>query len=363
MLKKIDAGLKRLRWNSQLRSGLAILSLLAATAVLADFVAPYAPSEQDREHFFSSPTRVRFRDGEGRWQLRPFVFASHLADPGQMLYVEDESQRYPLKFFVDGEPYVLLGLLPCRVRLFGVDAPARLFLLGTDGLGRDVASRVLSGARLSLTIAFVALLVCFPLALFVGCIAGYYGGKVDFIMMRLVEVFMALPALYLVIALRSTLPLNLPTESVAIAIVAVLALFGWAGLARIVRGMVLSLRERDFVIAAEAMGATDWRIISRHILPQLIGVSLIQAAVIAPGFVLAETTLSYLGLGIQEPVASWGNMLASAQNLQTWTSYWWTLAPGGAVFLVSFAFYLVAEGLRRRADPRGSGFSQIREAF
>lgn len=341
-----------LRANTSLRLGSGLLGLLVLGALFSDFLAPYAPGAQHRRDYFAPPTRIRLVDAEGGWRWPPFVHTRRIVDHREVRYVEDTSRAYPLHFLVDGERYRLLGILPCKVHLFGVDPPARLFLLGSDALGRDVFSRLLRGSQVSLTIAAVALFISFPLGLVIGSISGFYGGKLDFVFMRLTELFLALPALYLVIALRSALPLNLPPERVFLAMVTVIALFGWANLARVVRGMVLSLRERAFVLAAVALGASDLRIIVRHILPHLAGFSLVQAALAVPGYILAEVTLSYLGLGIQEPLPSWGNMLAVAHNVQVLTSFWWNLAPGVAIFAASSAFHLLAEGLRESSDPR-----------
>ena len=309
--------------NRSLRWGLALLGALAFCAAFADFLAPYSPAEQHRDYPFAPPA------GQNR----------------------DRGSDYPFRLFVSGYEYRLFGLIPCRLHLFGADDPARLFILGTDALGRDIFSRLLYGARLSLTIAAVALLISFPLGLFIGTLAGYYGGAADFIGMRLIELFLALPALYLIIALRGALPLDLEPERVFLAMVAVIALLGWAHLARVVRGMTLSLRERDFVRAAVALGASDWRVMRKHILPQLTGFTLTQAALAAPGYILAEVTLSYLGLGVQEPVPSWGNMLSAAQSVQVMSDHWWNLAPAVAIFITSLTFHLLAEGLKKRFDP------------
>ncbi len=349
--------------NRRLKTGISVLSLVIAVAILADFIAPYSIDDQDRDHFLSPPTKLHFVAESGSWHLQPFVYGSSLSDRTQMTYVEDRSQRFPVRLFVEGEAYRLFGVLPLRVRLFGVDAPGRVFLLGSDGLGRDVFSRLLVGTRLSLFIGIAALLISIPLALAFGCLAGYFGGKTDFVCMRLVELFLALPALYLVIALRSALPLNIPAEQVALALIFVLALFGWAGLARVVRAMVLSLRQRDFIVAAVAMGASDWRIVRRHLLPQLVGFILIQAAISAPAFMLAEVTLSYLGLGIQEPAASWGSMLFAAHNVEQMLSFWWNLAPTAAILVVTLTCHLLAEGLRQWSDPRKRELSGVRETF
>ena len=302
--------------------GVALLGALALGALLADFIAPYDPTTQHR------------------------AFAN--VPPG--IAAGDATTTPSLQFFVTGEPYRFFGTH--RTHLFGVAAPARVFVLGTDALGRDVWARVWHSARRSLTLAAAALLLALPLALGVGCVAGYFGGAVDFVCMRLIELFLALPALYLVLALRSALPLQLPPERVFWALALVIALFGWAHLARVVRGQVLALREREFVLAARALGASDWRILRRHVLPHLTGLALTQAALAAPAYILAEVTLSYLGLGVPEPLPSWGNMLAAAQTTQTLLTYWWNLAPAGMVFLTSLAFQFIADGLQQRHDPR-----------
>lgn len=353
--------LTRFRTNRQVKLGLLLIIFLVAATALSDFLSPYPPSDQDREHFFARPTRLHFVRSDGTWSLRPVVYSTRLTDRAQMRYEEDRSQSFPVRLFVRSGEYRLLGFVPCGVRLFGVDEPAKVFLLGTDGLGRDVFSRLAAGARLSLLVAGGALVLAFPLAVFIGCLSGFYGGWIDFLSMRLVEVFLALPALYLVIALRSALPLSMPAEQVSVALVALLALFGWASLARIVRGMVLSLRNREFVVAARSLGASDWRIITRHLLPQLAGFVLVQAAISAPAFMLAEVTLSYLGLGIQEPSASWGSMLASSRDIQTLVSYWWNLAPAVAILFVSLTCQILAEGFRKWADPRHQELQPARE--
>ncbi|MGH9840294.1 MAG: ABC transporter permease [Blastocatellia bacterium] len=334
------------RWNGKLTCGLALSGLLTFCALFADFLAPYPYAEQHRDHPFAPPVRVHLADGG-----RPFVYALQSAGVEQKRYTEDRNQAFPIRFFVEGESYLLLGLIPCRTHLFSVEEPARIFLLGTDALGRDIFSRLLYGARFSLTIAAIALLFSLPLALAIGGIAGFYGGAADFIGMRLIELFLALPALYLIVALRSALPLDIEPAQVFLAMGAVVALFGWASLARIVRGLTLSLREREFVVAATALGASSIRILGRHILPQLAGTALVQASLAAPGFMLAEVTLSYLGLGVPEPLPSWGTMLAGVQSVSLLATYWWNLAPAAALFAASLAFHLLAEGLKETFDP------------
>ncbi|MFN0083767.1 MAG: ABC transporter permease [Blastocatellia bacterium] len=315
---------QRLTSQPGMLCGLAILGALSCCALFADFLSPYSPTRQHREFPSAPPTG---------WK----PISAAVGQPR-------------LRYLVAGDEYRLLGLIPARIHLFGADEPGRVFPLGTDSLGRDLWSRLLHGARRSMGIAAVSLLISLPLALAIGGLAGYYGGAVDFIAMRTIELFLALPALYLVIALRTALPLDLEPERVFLAMVAVIALFGWAHFARVIRGLALSLRTRDFILAAIAAGAGDWRILTKHLLPHLREFSMTQAALMAPGFILAEVTLSYLGLGVPEPLPSWGGMLASATSAPATTLRWWNLAPMGAVFLASLSFQLIADGLRRRSD-------------
>jgi peptide/nickel transport system permease protein len=338
--------------NRKLRWGMLLLGALTLGAGLAGFLAPYSPLELHRDYPFAPPTLPSFADSSGKFSLTPVIYALRMADPERRVYEQDRAQPVRLRFFVSGEEHTLFGLIPCRLHLFGVDEPARFFILGTDGLGRDIFSRLLHGARLSLLIAAVAVAISFPLGLMIGGLAGYFGGAIDFVGMRFIELFMALPMLYLVIALRSALPLNLEPEKVVWAMIAVIGLFGWAHVARVVRGLTLSLRERDFVLAAVALGASHWHILRKHFLPHLTGFTLTQAALAAPGYILAEVTLSYLGLGVQEPLPSWGNMLSLTQNIQVLTIHWWNLAPAVAIFFSSLTFYLLAEGLKQHFDPR-----------
>ncbi len=338
--------------NHNLFFGGALLVVFVLCAVLADFLSPYSPAAEHREAPSAPPSRIRFRDAAGQWSPRPFVYRIRSVDLLSRQYAEDVDRPYPLRFFVTGEPYRLLGMVSCRRHLFGVDEPARIFLFGADALGRDLFSRLCAGARLSLWTAAAALLISLPLALFIGGIAGYAGGVADFLSQRFIELLLALPTLYLLIALRSTLPQQLPPGRVFFAMVGLMAVFGWAHLARIIRGTVLSLRQQPFVMAARALGASDRRILVRHIFPHLAGTLFPQAAIIAPGFILAEITLSYLGLGVSDPLPSLGKMLAMEGGLTQLTRYWWTLAPCVVIFFLSLTFYLLSEGLREYFHPR-----------
>ncbi len=344
----------RLVWRQLRRSPLAVaggvlLLLLYAAAALAPFLAPYAENDIDRDRFFHPPTPIRVRD-EGRWRA-PFVYATQRG-PGQS-HVTDRTRALPLRWFVRGAPYRLLGVLPADRHLFGVDAPGRVFLIGADELGRDVWSRLLYGAQVSLTVGLVGIAISFSLGLLLGGVSGYFGGWVDALIMRGTELLLSIPGLYLLVALRGVFPLDLPSQQTYLAIVAILALLGWAGLARIIRGMVLSLREAEYVIAARALGASSLRIIARHILPNTLSFTIVAASVAIPGYILGEVFLSFLGVGVQPPAASWGNMLIAARSQRVLTSFPWMLVgPGVAIFVTVMAFNFFGDGLRDALDPR-----------
>jgi peptide/nickel transport system permease protein len=350
----------RVFWRQFRRSPLALtggvlLGALYALALLAPFVAPYPQDELDRSRFYHPPQALHWRDAGGGLRLRPFV---HPTVPGPAIfeYREDRSREVPLRFFVRGSGYRLLGLVPCERHLFGVDPPGRVDLLGTDPAGRDELSRLLFGAQVSLTVGLVGILISFTLGLLLGGVSGYLGGWVDGLIMRSSEVLLSIPGLYLIIALRSAFPASLPSQQVYLAIVAILALIGWAGLARVIRGMVLSIRHSDFVAAAEALGMSRMRIIVRHVLPNTMSFVIVAATVSVPGYILGEVFLSFLGVGVQEPNASWGNMLQQARSLTVLTDFPWLLyAPGVAIFLTVMAFNFLGDGLRDALDPRRLG--------
>jgi peptide/nickel transport system permease protein len=346
------AAWRRFRRDPAAMTGAVLLALFYALALLAPFVAPYAEDDMDRERFYHPPQALRWCDRDGRLTLRPRV-APTIAGPGVFAYRPDPASAVPLRFLVRGARYRVLGGLESDLHLFGVDAPGRVHLLGTDPAGRDEFSRLLFGARVSLTVGLVGILVSFALGLLLGGIAGYAGGWVDGLIMRGSEVMLSVPALYLVIALRSAFPAALPGGQVYLAIVAILALIGWAGLARVIRGMVLSIRRTDYVAAAEALGVGRFRVLVRHVLPNTLSFVIVAATVAVPGYILGEVFLSFLGVGVQEPAASWGNMLQQARSLTVLTDFPWLLyAPGMAVFVTVMAFNFLGDGLRDALDPR-----------
>jgi peptide/nickel transport system permease protein len=346
----------QLFWRQLRRSPLAVaggvlLVVLYAMALLAPFLAPYAESDIDRERFFHPPTPLHFRDADGHWHLQPFVYGSRAG--ADQSYVTERTQRYPVHLFVRGARYKLLGLLPSDRHLYGVEAPGRIFLMGADDTGRDEWTRLLFGSQVSLTVGVVGILISFTLGLLLGGVSGYFGGWVDVCIMRSSELLLSIPGLYLIVALRGVFPLELPSQQTYLAIVAILAFIGWASLARVIRGMVLSLRQAEYVLAAEALGASSLRIIVRHILPNTMSFTIVAATVAVPGFILGEVFLSFLGVGVQPPAASWGNMLNAARSQRVLTSFpWMLLAPGGAIFLTVMAFNFFGDGLRDALDPR-----------
>jgi peptide/nickel transport system permease protein len=312
------------------------LLALHALVLLAPFVAPYDPTQQNRLLPFAPPSRLRFVDAQGGLHLRPFVYAQVERPDAPNVYEEDRGRAYPLRFFVKG-------------RLFGVDEPARVFLLGSDALGRDQLARLLYGGRISLLAGLLAAALALGLGFVLGMLAGFYGRSVDALIMRGAELFLALPWLYLLLALRAFLPLHVPPERAFLLLVLVIGLVDWARPARLVRGVVLSARERDFVLAARGFGAGDLYLMRRHIAPQAAGVLLTQAALLVPQYVLAEVTLSFVGLGVAEPAPSWGNMLAALQQYHVMSSYWWMWLPAAALVPVFLAYHSLADALHARA--------------
>jgi peptide/nickel transport system permease protein len=343
---------RALRRNPPAIAGAVVLAILGMLALFAPFLAPYAEDAIDRERFYHPPQRVRLEDRSGRFALSPAVRATRLADPQRFAY-QETSTIQPLHWFVRGDRYRLFGVLATDRHLFGVAPPGRVNLLGTDPSGRDVLSRLLHGAQVSLAVGLVGIALSFSLGMLLGGWAGYRGGRVDDLVMRLTELLLSIPALYLLLALRAVFPANLPSDQVYLAIVMILALLGWAGLARVIRGMVLSLRRAEFVTAAEALGMSRLRILVRHILPNTMSFVIVAATIAVPGYILGEVVLSFIGLGVQEPAASWGNMLAQARSLRVLTSFpWMLLAPGSAILVTVLAFNLFGDGLRDALDPR-----------
>ncbi len=314
-----------------------VLVTVYALAIGADFVAPYDYFAQNRSLPFAPPTRLHLVDPAGNWHLIPFIHP--LVDrPGHYgEYVEDRDRIVAVRVFPAGTG-----------RLFGVEESARICLLGTDGYGRDQLSRLLYGARISLFAGLLAGGLAVVLGLGLGAVAGYYGGWIDELVMRTAELGMSLPWLYLLLAVRAFLPLHVTPQEAFLLLIAIIGLIGWARPARLIRGVVLSARERDFVRAARGFGAGDLYLLRRHVLPQTFPVVLTQLALLVPQYTLTEVTLSFLGLGVAEPMPSWGNMLATLQQYHVMVSYWWMFIPAAALIAVVLSYHQLATVLQKR---------------
>jgi peptide/nickel transport system permease protein len=328
---------------------LIAVGALHVVIACAGFFAPYDPVEQDRHQAFLPPMRLHFVDIQGHVHARPFFYSLRLREGSFDQYEEDRTSAHPLTFFVRGARYELLGLVPARVHLFGAE-DSRVFLLGTDGFGRDQLSRVLYGGQISLLAGLLGAGITLLLGLVAGAAAGYFGGWRDGLLMRLAELFVALPWLYSLFALRAFLPLSVRPSKAFLLIVFVLGAVGWARPARLIRGVVLSAKERDFVRASRGFGASGFYLLRRHILPEAFSVVLTQAAILVPQFVLAEVTLSFLGLGIPEPAPSWGNLLGNLQQYSVLVSYWWMYLPALAMVPFFLGYLGLASSLQERAS-------------
>ena len=337
----------------KLAKWLAVLVALHGVIACAGFFAPYDPVAQDRQHPYAPPSKLHFLATQGRVHMRPFLYPLRMREGLFNQYEEDTARTIPLKFFVDGSRYKLLGLVPCRLHLFGVD-DARVYLLGSDGFGRDQLARILYGGQVSLLAGWLGAGITLFLGFGIGAMAGYYGGWRDEILMRFAELFLALPWLYLLFGLRAFLPLSVSPLQSFLLIVVVSGTLGWARPARLVRSVVLSAKERDFVRAARGLGASDQYLLRRHIFPETSSLLMTQATILVPQYVLAEMTLSFLGLGVPEPVASWGNLLGNLQQYSVLMSYWWMYLPA----LVIVPFFLCYLGLAS-ALQEWANFSKI----
>ncbi len=323
-------------------------------AIFAEFFAPYGPFQRHTDFLFAPPTPLHFIDENGTFHLRPFVYKiTNELDLStfQRTYIENTSEKYFIQFFVRGQPYQLLGFINTDIHLFGIDAPGVFFLSGTDGLGRDLLSRMLLGARTSLFVGLLGLAIGFVLGLFFGGISGYYGGGVDMLIQRLIEFLQSLPTLPLWMALAALVPPDWTPIQVYFGISLVLATVGWTGLARVVRGKLISLREEDYILAATLSGLSERAIILRHLLPGFTSYLIVHLTLAIPQMILGETALSFLGLGIQPPAVSLGTLLQDSQNVQTVTLNPWLLFPGAVVVAIVIAFNFLGDGLRDAADP------------
>jgi peptide/nickel transport system permease protein len=332
--------------------GLAVILAMYLVTIVHGFVAPYDKGTRS-PFIFRPPQTLHFSDDSG-FSLRPFVYGTAIQrDLATMsrTFVDDPSTRYYVQLFVQGDPYAFLGLFYTDVHLFGVEQGGTLYLMGTDDLGRDIFSRILYGGAISLSVGLVGVILSFVLGVILGGISGYYGGAVDTLIQRLVEFLISIPTIPLWMGLSAAVPTGWDPVKTYFAITLILALTSWPGLARIVRSKLLEVRGEDYVIAARLGGLKDRAIIFQHMLPASLSYLIVHMTLAVPGMILAETSLSFLGLGLRAPVVSWGTMLQSAQNVGAVNSYPWLMWPAAFVVVTILAFNFMGDGLRDAADP------------
>ncbi len=340
------------RSKASIVGGLMVL-MLGFLALFADFFSPTDLSQIDLQSSFIPPQRVHFIDHEGNFHLRPFVYNYIFTYDSAFrpIWTEDTSKRYEIKFFVQGSEYKILGVFPSRLHLYGVEEGGTVFLLGTDKLGRDLWGKACDAGRISLSMSLFGTIISIAFGSILGVASGYYGGWVDNVLQRFTEFVAAFPNLPLWMALAALVPKTADSFSVFVAMACIFALLSWTTLAREVRGKVLSLRQTDFILAAKEMGASDARIIFRHLYPNTLSHVIVILTLTVPGIILAESFLSFLGIGITEPLISWGLMLRNTQDIQTLGQNAWILAPIAFVVVAVLGFNFLGDGLRDAADP------------
>jgi len=339
--------------------GTVIVLLFIVLAVFAEFIAPYHYGKQHRAYPYAPPSTVHFRDEDGSLS-RPYVYKTERKldlTTYQVTFPEDTTKKYPVRFFVRGDAeYKLFGFIPSNIHLFGAVAEdgetAEMFVLGTDSLGRDLFTRCLVGSWVSLAIGPLVIILVIPIAIILGGLSGYYGGGVDMFIQRACEVMLAIPALPILMAMGAALRgFGMSAGMVFMGMIVALAIVSWGGTARIIRGQVLAIREMDFVNSARAVGASDMRVIVRHITPNVMSYLIVNATLTIPGMMLTEAALSFLGLGIQEPMTSWGALLNAATNVGSIEKHPWILIPGVFIVISVLAFNFMGDAVRDAVDP------------
>jgi peptide/nickel transport system permease protein len=332
-----------------------ILIFLYLCAIFADILAPTVPLKRYTNYKNCPPTKIHFVDKEAGFSFRPFVYDMKMdvnPETFKREFTEDTSTKFPIYFFVKGEPYKFWGLFETDIHLFGTgveDSP--FFLMGTDDLGRDLFTRILHGSRISLSFGLMTIFFTFTLGMLLGGLSGYIGGVVDTVIQRLIDLLISMPQIPLWMALAAALPRDWSPLRIYVGMILIMSVIGWTGLARVVRGKILSLREEDFTMAARLCGASNFRIITKHLLPSFASYIIVNITLSIPGSILGETSLSFLGLGLQPPVVSWGVLLQDAQNLETLAHHPWLLWPSFFIILTVLMYNFLGDGLRDAADP------------
>lgn len=355
------AGQWRLIWRKFRRhrlamAGAVVTLLIYLIAIFADFLAPFTVERYAADYTYAPPQRLQLfaQTGEG-WRWQPYVNGYKVEinyEQGRRLFVEDPTMQYAVAFFVQGEPYRLLGLFPTNIHLIGpVDPAAPFYLAGADRLGRDIFSRTLYGTRVSMTIGLVGVGLSLFFGILLGGISGYFAGWIDTVIQRVIEFLQSIPSVPLWLGLAVAIPADVPPLRVYFLITLILSILGWTGLARVVRGKFFALRTEDFVKAARLDGCSTLRIIFRHMVPSFLSHIIAVVTLAIPGMILAETALSFLGIGLRPPVVSWGVLLQEAQNIRSISTAPWLFLPGLAVVVAVLALNFLGDGLRDAADP------------
>lgn len=335
--------------------GLLFLGLAYLTVLIAEFVAPCDPRQRNAHRILAPPTRVRFVDDAGKFHPRPFIYPTVQERNPETLrrsFKEDRSQQIPLRLFARGDEYTMWGIFSSNVHLFGTGDPERpLLLLGADRMGRDLLSRIMAGGRISLSIGLVGIALSVSLGIVIGGVSGYYGGALDTVIQRCIEIIISIPRLPLWMGLSVALPPDWSVEKRYLGIVIILSLMAWPGLARSVRGKFMAVKEEDFVMAAHLDGAGPMRIILKYLLPSFLSHIIASVSLAIPAMILGETSLSFLGLGLQAPAISWGVLLKDTMSIRALAHAPWLLFPGLFIIFTVLSFNFVGDGLRDAADP------------